>query len=618
MSTRVQRPPEDSPAGARPSPMRSGGTHDAYHREVAPRDGEDKTLLRALWSFVAPHKLWLNVGLVTIVLGSGLTLLRPLIMMKAVDESIQTRDPKVMMLGGALFAGVAVLEQLLAFAQVYAVQILGARSTADLRAHTFRFLGKLPLSYFDRQPVGRLVTRVTNDIDAIQELFNSGALSAVGDLLGLVGVVAIMLSLDAELSLVAFCALPFIALLLYFVRSRARDAFRTIRAETARMNATMSEQVSGVGVIQAFSRETKKAREFDEINAAYRDANMRSIRYDAIQDAAIDAVSSISMASLIVALGYKGASFGTVVALSAYLTQFFYPISMLAQRYTLLQSALAGAERVIGLLETKEVDAPTWPTELGSPGSTSFAVELDGVTFAYKPGHDVLQDVSLHINPGESIALVGPTGSGKTTITSLILRLYEIQKGAIRLNGRDIRTLPREELRRNFAVVPQEVFLFEGTLAENVAAGEEPRRDKVTRVLHEMGLSDWLTTRGGGLDAEVRAGGVNFSAGERQLIAFARALYRDAPILVLDEATASIDSTTEARMQKALGALLKGRTSIIVAHRLSTIRAVDRIVVLQRGQVAERGTHDELLAHGGLYAALHRLQFSRDSANSPT
>lgn len=601
-----------------PTPVaKSQKTMDAYHQEALDSGLKDRTLLAQLWPFMKPHGVWLWLGIVSIALGAGLSLLRPLIMLHAIDGSLKTHDPDLIFWGGMQFATVALCEQLLQFAQTYAVQVLGARSMADLRVSVFAFLCRLPLGFFDRQPVGRLVTRVTNDVDSIQELFNSGALNAVGDLLRLFGVVAIMLSLDASLSLVAFAAMPVIGLLMVWVRRRARDAFRSIRGETARMNSNMNEQVNGVALIQAFGQERNKAIEFDGINSSYRDSNIRSIKYDAIQDAAIDAVGSVSLASIIVALGYHGASFGTVVALTAYLAQFFEPISQLAQRYTLLQSALSGAERVFGLLQVPDRDAPERTGIAIADGSREWALEFDHVSFGYKPDYDVLHDVSLEALPGESIALVGPTGSGKTTITALLLRLYEARQGTVRVHGRDVTGLGRDELRRQFAVVPQDVYLFSGTLAQNVAAGEAPDLARVEQVLLQMDIYELLGRRPGGLETVVRNGGSNFSSGERQLIAFARALYRNARILILDEATASIDSQTEGRMQRALEELLRGRTSIIVAHRLSTIRKASRIVVLQKGRVVERGTHDELLQQNGLYAALHELQFSREGSAAP-
>lgn len=616
----------------------------------------DTRLLAELWPYLVPYRRFLATALGSTVVVALLSLCRPLIMQRTIDDAIRTRDPDVVFWGGLAFLGVSLGEQLLGFLHVYTTQILGARSMSDLRRRVFAFVGKLPLRYFDNQPVGRIVTRVTSDVDSILELFNSGALSAVGDVVKLVGVVVLMFSLDVRLSLVALGLLPLVGILMLWVRKRAREAFRSIRGETARMNANMNEQVTGGALVRAYGREEAMFGHFDEINRSYRDANIRSIKYDAIQDAAIDAVSSIAIASLVVALGFYDASFGTVVALVAYLALFFEPISLLAQRYTLLQSAMSGAERVFHLLTEEERDAPRRaeaaraeeragapPKSFAAPASpgvgadgvgqaasasdaagvpaAALAFELENVSFGYKEGHDVLHDVSLVGREGETIALVGPTGSGKTTIGSLLLRLYDLgpdgsARGAIRVLGRDVNDLEPGELRRSFSVVPQDVFLFPGTLAENIAVGETVDRARVEEVLRQMEVFEAFAARPGGIDTKVLAGGSNFSQGERQLIAFARALYRDAGILLLDEATASIDSATEARMQKALEVLLEGRTALVVAHRLSTVRRADRIVVLQGGRVIEQGTHEELLAHGGLYSALHRLQFAREDQRS--
>ncbi len=610
MSARVESGPTSAQPPTERGPTRAERVRDAYHKEAVESGLRDIALIKDVWPFLRPQKVWLSVALVCVVLTAGLSLLRPLIMLWTIDGSLASKDPSVMLRGGALFAAVMVAEQLLSFVQIYATQVVGARAMADLRLAVFRFIGQLPLRFFDRQPVGRLVTRVTNDVDSIQELFASGALNALGDLIRLVGVVVLMIGLDWKLSLVSFAALPFIAILVEWVRGRSRLSFREIRGETARMNANMNEQVSGIALVQAYGRQGAMLTQFDQINASYRDANIRSVKYDAIQDATIDALSSISLASIVMALGYHTASFGTVVALTIYLKQFFEPISMLAQRYTLLQAALSGAERVFGLLKLDERDAPpgTAPVRDGDP---SWAIEFERVSFGYKPGSEVLHQVSLQARPGDSIALVGPTGSGKTTVTALLLRLYELGSGVIRVGGKDVSGLSRDELRRQFAVVPQDVFLFPGNLAQNIAAGQDPDIVRVQKVLREMGIWDVFARREGGLLAPVEAGGGNYSAGERQLIAFARALYRDAPFVILDEATASIDSETEARMQQAMSKLMEGRTSIIVAHRLSTIRSVSKIVVLQQGHVVEQGTHEELMDHGGLYAALVEFQFSR-------
>jgi ATP-binding cassette subfamily B protein len=376
------------------------------------------------------------------------------------------------------------------------------------------------------------------------------------------------------------------------------------------MNSIMNEQVTGMTLIQAYGRQAAAQRDFDESNTAYRDANMKSIKWEAIQDAAIDMVGSVCLGSIIVALGYRPVSFGTVVAFSAYLAQFFEPISQLAQRYTLVQGAMTGAERVFSLLEIGEIDCEK--KAAAGTGDATVALSFENVSFAYKPDVPVLSDVSCSVTRGERVALVGPTGSGKTTITGLTLRLYDAGAGVVRVHGDDVLGLERHELRRRFAVVPQDVVLFPGSIADNVAAGAIPDRERVRSVLERLGALDLLTARPGGLDAPVGERGGNFSAGERQLIAFARALYRDAPILILDEATASIDSDTESRLQRALTELLKGRTALVIAHRLSTIRSADRILVLRQGRLVEEGTHDALMAKGGLYAKLHELQFSRE------
>jgi ATP-binding cassette subfamily B protein len=590
-----------------------------FHEESKLEQSYDIKNLGRIWPFVRPHARHLALSIGLLLLSSGLAMVRPLLM-RAAFEGFDGADPQGTLTRCGLILGVVLLsEQLIAFPQMYFMQLAGARAMADLRRHVFQFLHTRRLGFFDRTPVGRLVTRVTNDVDAINEMFASGALNAVGDLTRLVAIVVIMVSLEWKMSLIAFAALPVVAIFVNWTRRRIRDAFREIRSKTARMNAYVNEQISGMAVVQAYAREESSAEEFDDINLAYRNANNRSIVYDASLDAVIEMISSVCIASVLWYVGVHSLSqkldFGTLVAFVAYIEMFFVPIRDLSARYTLLQSAMAGAERVFELLENKEEDAPAQAqTSAASALDDETAFELDDVSFEYKAGIPILRDVSIHAKKGEKIALVGATGAGKSTIASVLLRLYDVKSGHVRVFGKDVTSMSRGELRRNFAVVPQDVFLFPGTVATNIAAGDAtPDRAKVNRALERIGALDLFERREGGLDAPVLERGNNFSAGERQLIAFARALYRDPPILVLDEATANVDRDTEARLQRALDAAMSGRTALIIAHRLSTIKAVDRIVVFHKGRVVEQGTHEALLAAGGLYARLHTLQFAKET-----
>jgi ATP-binding cassette, subfamily B, multidrug efflux pump len=600
---------------ARPPPEK-GRTLRDFHEEQGLGRAYDSHLIGRLWPFMRPHKRFLAMSMAMIVVAACLNLVRPVVMGRVV-ASAQSTEPDSLMKHGALLSLIVVGMQFLSFFQMYTMQIAGARSMADLRAHLFDFLQRLELRYYDKTPVGRLVTRATNDVDAVGELFASGVLNAVGDLVALAGIVVMMVVLDLRMSLIAFAALPFVGILVYVVRGRARQAFRDIRVKTARLNAFLNEQVSGMSVVQAYARESQMAGEFDDINREYRDANKLSIFYEAILDAAIEMVGTVCIASVLWWAGFKRISdpaitFPLVVMFTQYIKQFFEPVSLLAQRYTILQSAMSGAERIFQLLDEKslEPDAVPSPRESGGADADE-AIALSGVTFSYKPGVPVLRDVSLTVKKGEKLALVGATGAGKTTVTSLLLRLYDFEQGSARVLGRDVKSYVRRDLREHFSVVPQDVFLFAGTVASNVAMSDvKPDLAKVEQALSRVGALDLFLKREGGLEARVDERGANFSAGERQLIAFARALYRDAPLLVLDEATASIDSDTEARLQTALEAVMEGRTALVIAHRLSTIRAVDRIVVFHRGRVVETGTHDELLEKGGVYARLYRLQFA--------
>jgi ATP-binding cassette subfamily B protein len=584
---------------------------DELHEEQTLGDGHDLGLILRLGEFIRPYRRGLWVALGAILLTACLGLGRPLLMRWIVDAGAMAKNPTRLAQGGLALFAVILVEQVLSFVQVYLTQLVGVRALSDLRQRLFVFLHGLRLGFFDHQPVGRLVTRLTGDVDAVQELFASGALAALGDLVRLAGVVVLMLALDLKLALVALATVPAVAWLVQVMRRRLRDAFREVRGQTARLNAELSEQINGLGVIQAYGREAAAARDFDRTNLAYCRATIRSIRYDSIQDAALESAAAVCLAALVIAAGYVPTSFGTLVAFSAYLVQFFEPISTLSQRYTLLQSALAGLERVFGLLDTRgEDDAHRLE---GAPTSvvSDAACELRQVDFAYRPGVPVLVGTSFVLIRGQTTALVGLSGSGKTTIGALLERLYEPQGGNILVDGRDVRSWERAPLRRRFAVVPQDPTLFPGTVAANVAAGEKPDRERVREILSQVGLLDLVEARAGGIEAPVEEQGNNFSLGERQLIACARALYRGGDILILDEATASVDSDTEARLARALSVLLKGRTALVIAHRASTVRRADRILVLHHGRVVEQGTHQELIERRGLYRQLYELQLAQ-------
>lgn len=601
----------------------------AFHEEDSVKSGADFSNLRRLWPFVRPHMRYLLLSSIALIALAGLGLLRPLLMGNVVAHAA-AKQPSALFRDGVLLTGLVLISQLVTVLQMYAMQLTGALSMGDLRTHIFAFLQRLPLRYFDRTPVGRLVTRATNDVDAVSEMFASGVFNAFGDVIALAGIVGAMLYLDWELALIAFAAMPFVLVLVSYVRNGSKRAYRDIRTKTARLNAFLNEQVGGIAVVQAYAREEAMAHEFNSINAAYRDANKRSIFYEAVLDAAIEMISTLCIASVLWWVGGKRigstthpVSFALVVTFTQYIRQFFEPISLLSTRFTVLQSSLSGAERIFQLLDEKDIEpddvVDTLPAGEDPAQKTAAAFEMQDVHFEYKKGVPVLRGISFSAQRGEKIAVVGATGAGKSTLASLLLRLYQPVSGVVRIEGRDVRSLRRAELRQRLSCVPQEIFLWSGTVLSNIAMGDpQPNAEKAESALRRLGAWE-LFARRGGLSATVDERGCNFSSGERQLLSFARALYHDTPILILDEATASVDSDTEARLQAALAVVLRERTSLVIAHRLSTIQAADRILVFHKGRIVESGTHAQLLALNGVYARLHRLQFGHEEeSNTPS
>jgi len=581
----------------------------------------DRTLLKRIFGFVWPYKKELIVAVALLPVVSLCEIAQPYLLKKAIDEHIAIGRLAGLDRVGLAYLGVLLGQYVSSFAQIYLTQLIGQRGMNTLRMRVHEHVLSLSASFFDRTPVGRLMTRMTSDIEALNEMFASGLVSLLGDMIRLVFILVAIFGIDWKLALFSMGTAPVLFGIAAFFRRWVRDAFREIRTKLARMNAFLQEHLSGIKVVQAFAQEARVDREFDTINLDYRRANARAITADAALYSIVEAVGAIAVAGLLWHGGNRIAggtlTFGVLVAFVEYLGKFFAPIRDLSTKYTVMQQAMAAAERVFTLLDTNEPDAPRI-SQSTAPSNAGPLIELDHVTFGYRADRPVLDDVSLSIATGETLAIVGATGAGKSTIIKLLPRLYDLQGGAIRIGGADIRTLDPRALRRRIVVVSQDVFMFSGTLRANIALGDDGLTDEqILTAARRVGAERVIANCPDGLDAKVIERGMNFSGGERQLIAFARALARDPEILILDEATASVDPETEREIERGIGELMRGRTSIVIAHRLSTIQRASRIVVINRGHVAEEGTHEALLAKGdaGLYARLYRLQMVGHTAS---
>ncbi|HXV76588.1 MAG TPA: ABC transporter ATP-binding protein [Candidatus Polarisedimenticolaceae bacterium] len=583
------------------------------HEEAALGKAYDARLIRRPWRYVRPHRGLVLASLVTMLAVSAAQLVQPYLIKIAIDQHIAAGRLAGLGTVAGLFLLALLGEFALRFAQLYVLQKTGQNVVLDLRMELFSHLQHLPSAFFDRNPVGRLMTRLTTDVEALNEAFTSGLVVILADLIKLVGIVAILLWMDWRLALVTFAILPPTLVLTRLFRDRMRAAYREVRVWVARVNAFLQENVSGMRVVQLFSREAAMRRQFGEINRAHRDSQLRGVRYDSIFSALAELIGSVTLAAIVWGGGWgvlRGiVTFGTLVAFIDYAGKFFGPVQELSQRYTVMQSAMAAAERIFALLDTKAaVRSPSRP--YAAPGRLRGEIVFERVNFGYVEGEPVLHDVSFTIRPGQRIAVVGWTGSGKSTLIRLLIRLYDVWDGRILLDGVDVRDYDLQDLRRRVGIVLQDHFLFAGNVEGNISLGDPrvtPRR--VREAAAAVHADRFIERLPRGYDEPVRERGSNFSVGQKQLLSFARAIAFDPAILVLDEATASVDPETEHHIREALATLLDGRTSIVIAHRLATLRDVDRILVLHHGRLVEQGTHDELVRlDAGIYRTLYTLQ----------
>ncbi|OGC91062.1 MAG: antibiotic ABC transporter ATP-binding protein [candidate division Zixibacteria bacterium RBG_16_53_22] len=579
----------------------------------------DARLARRLTRYLKPYRLRIGLAILVLMIAKVAELAGPYITMIAIDRYITTRNLSGLSGMIGLYIAVLALQFVMEYIEVYTTQWVGQKVMFDLRMKIFSHIEHLGLSFFDKNPVGRLVTRTTSDVAALNELFTAGVVAVFGDIIMLMGIIGVMFYLNWQLALVNMVVVPIIFVATLIFRSKVRESFRRVRSRIAKLNSFLQEHVTGMWVVQSFVAEKKTFEKFDAINADLRDNHLKSVFYFAVFFPVVEILGAVSLALIIwygggqILLG--ALTFGALVAFIQYAERFFQPIRDLSEKYNILQQAMASSERIFRLLDTKTdvVDSQiprSFPHVRG-------AIRFENVSFAYNENEWVLKDINIDIKPGERIAIVGATGAGKTSIISLLLRFYNFQKGDIKLDGVSIKELPLKEYRRHIGLVLQDIFVFSGDIARNVRLGNENISDEaVVDVLRAVGAEQFVGSLEGGINHQIRERGSNLSVGQRQLLAFARALAFDPRILVLDEATSSVDTQTEIVIQRALQRLLAGRTSIVIAHRLSTIKNSDRIIVMHKGQIKEEGSHAQLLTLGGIYHRLYQLQYKDQEIES--
>jgi ATP-binding cassette, subfamily B, multidrug efflux pump len=596
---------------------------EPLHEEDALGKAYDARLMRRLLEYLGPYRWKVGLSVLVLLVIAALELVGPYLTMVALDHAIPDGDLGLLWTLALVYFAALLFTFVLSYGQEILTTWLGQRIMFDLRREIFAHLQRQSLRFFDRNPVGRLMTRVTNDVEVLNQLFSSGVVTVFGDVFTLVFIVSVMLWLDWRLALVTFAVLPLVVLVAFVFRARVREAYREIRVRLARINSFLQERITGVSVVQLFGREARATARFKEINRDHLDSHLRSITYYALFFPVIELLTTIALAFILV---YGGArlldgtvTIGVVTAFLMYARRFFRPIQDLSEKYNMLQGAMASSERIFRLLDTDaEVQDPPVPAHLPAPGRGE--IEFRNVWFAYtrdQSGEEwdwVLRDVSFVARPGERLAIVGHTGAGKTTLISLLMRFYEPQKGEILFDGVPIGSVRQQDLRERIGLVLQDVFLFSRSVDYNIRLGRDDiGRDRAIEAATRVGAAPHVERLARGYDEPLGERGTSLSVGQRQLLSFARALAFDPLVLVLDEATSSIDSQLEAQIQTALEELLQGRTSLVIAHRLSTVQNAHRILVFHHGVLRETGTHSELMAEDGLYTRLYELQFAAAS-----